>query len=377
MLRNWVESKAEAVMSRHGKNDLAIDRRTLMLCGIATGIVAGVSEALPAEAPFTVDNSGALHLGPRVIPVPKSVSTEAQKFLAETAAMRLGPIPPPPEDKEGWRRALADWASQQPDVTDEMITATGAKVATMDRGGFVIYRARPGDLSARARSRIYMDIHGGGLVLGGGKAVALSAAESAIRNKCIVYGVDYRLPPDHPYPAALDDCFTAYREIIKTHTNEKVIIGGTSAGGNLAAAVVLKIRDQKLSLPAALMLRTPELDLTESGDSFQTNRYIDVVLKEGLPRHNALYANGHNLSDPYLSPLFGDFTQGFPPTFIQTGTRDLFLSNAVRMQRALRRAGVDVDLQVWEAMPHGMGDTPEEKEIEEEIGRFLDRHWGA
>jgi acetyl esterase/lipase len=88
----------------------------------------------------------------------------------------------------------------------------------------------------------------------------------------------------------------------------------------------------------------------------------------------ALYAQGHDLRDPYLSPLFGDLS-GFPPTFLQTGTRDLFLSNTVRMHRALRDAGVDAELHVWEAMPHGgFFGAPEDDEIGVEVRRFLDKH---
>jgi epsilon-lactone hydrolase len=116
------------------------------------------------------------------------------------------------------------------------------------------------------------------------------------------------------------------------------------------------------------------VDLTESGDSFQTVLGIDPVLRP-LMHVNRLYANGHDLAHPYLSPLFGDVT-GFPPTFLQTGTRDLFLSNTVRMHRKLRAAGVEAELHVFEAMPHGGfgGSAPEDKELTAEVRHFLDRH---
>jgi acetyl esterase/lipase len=165
--------------------------------------------------------------------------------------------------------------------------------------------------------------------------------------------------------------------LLKTYQPGDLVISGASGGGNLAAAAALKIRDLGMPLPAGLVLLTPEVDLTESGDTFETNRHIDVVLKGGLPEMNALYAGGHDLKDPYLSPLFGDFTKGYPPTFIQTGTRDVFLSNSVRMHRALLRAGIEVELHVWEAMPHGGfgGITPEDAEIQAEVMRFIETHW--
>lgn len=113
---------------------------------------------------------------------------------------------------------------------------------------------------------------------------------------------------------------------------------------------MLRARDEGPALPAGLVLLTPEIDLTESGDSFAINADADVVLKGGLSRLNALYANGQELAHPFLSPLFGDLT-GLPRTFLQSGTRDLFLSNAVRMHRALLRAAVPVEIHIFEGMP--------------------------
>jgi acetyl esterase/lipase len=122
------------------------------------------------------------------------------------------------------------------------------------------------------------------------------------------------------------------------------------------------------------VVRTPECDLTESGDSFDVLEGVDVVLVQRLTASIALYADGHDLAHPYLSPIFGDVSH-FPPTFIQTGTRDLFLSNSVRLHRALRNADVDAELHVWEAMPHGgFADTPEDAEIGVEIRKFVAKH---
>jgi acetyl esterase/lipase len=119
-------------------------------------------------------------------------------------------------------------------------------------------------------------------------------------------------------------------------------------------------------------LVTSAVDLTESGDSSQTNRDVDVNLRRHKPELIALYAAGHDLTDPYLSPLFGDFSKGFPPTFLQAGTRDLLLSDAVRMHRALRKAGVEVELHVFEGMPHGgFFGAPEDQELAAEIRRFV------
>ena len=134
---------------------------------------------------------------------------------------------------------------------------------------------------------------------------------------------------------------------------------------------MLRARDEGLPLPAGLILGTPEIDLTESGDSFQTNNGVDPGLGSLMPV-NLLYANGHDLRHPYLSPLFGDFSKGFPPTLLTTGTRDLCLSNTVRMHRALRAAGVAAALHVTEAGPHtGFPGAPEGLEIDREVRLFI------
>jgi acetyl esterase/lipase len=129
-------------------------------------------------------------------------------------------------------------------------------------------------------------------------------------------------------------------------------------------------------LPAAAVLLTPQLDLTESGDSFRTNLGLDMILTGSLMPANLLYAGGHDLSDPYVSPLFGDFSKGWPPTLLSAGTRDLFLSNAVRMHRALRAVDVTAELHILEAAPHGgfLWDTPEDKELDREVRRFVEQH---
>jgi acetyl esterase/lipase len=185
------------------------------------------------------------------------------------------------------------------------------------------------------------------------------------------------MPPDHPFPAALDDCLATYRALLQERPPDQIIVGGASAGGNLTAALVLRARDEGLPLPAAVALFTPAVDLTEAGDSHQTNLGLDPLLPGSARPAFLLYAAGHDLTHPYLSPLNGDFTKGFPPTILTTGTRDMLLSDTVRMHRALRAAGIAAELHVTEAAGHGgfMGMAPEDEEILREVRRFADTHW--
>jgi acetyl esterase/lipase len=120
---------------------------------------------------------------------------------------------------------------------------------------------------------------------------------------------------------------------------------------------------------------TPASDITGAGDTFETLRGVDPILPSSMPEMMALYAGMTALDHPYVSPLFGDFQPGFPPTFLQSGTRDLLLSSTVRMHRKLRSAGIDSELHVFEAMPHGgFGGTPDDMEVTMELRRFLAKH---
>jgi acetyl esterase/lipase len=316
----------------------------------------------------------ALRLEARDIPVPAHISESARVFLA-TAGMAPGVDEPAGATQAEWDAAAAAWNERIMPGIEAILAQIPMRTETVAIGACQVHVATPPDLPAARAGYAFMDIHGGGLVFGAGRFAAAMAVFRAASLGCRVFSVDYRVPPAHPYPAALDDCLVVYRHLLERYAPADIAVSGLSAGGNLAAAMLLRARDEGLALPAAALLMTPELDLTESGDSFHTNRTVDVALPQGLPRANALYANGADLAHPYLSPLFGDFGPGFPPTFLQTGTRDLFLSNTVRMHRALLRAGQQAELHVWEAMPHAGfgGATPEDVEMQTAMRDFLVR----
>jgi len=310
----------------------------------------------------------------RMIPVPRHLSSEAQAFLARPHPPRI--TLPAADDLEGWRRQVAASDAMILQMFFGRTTDDSCRVTPIREGeasGFEIvpHGVEPGD------RRVYLNIHGGALIYGAGEVCKAMAIGSALRLGVRVVAVDYRMAPDHPYPVPLDDCLAFYRMLLRDHAPHEIIVGGGSAGANLAAALMLRARDEGLPLPAACMLTSPEADLTESGDSFATNAGIDGM--GSLMTINLLHANGHPLDHPYLSPLFGDFSKGFPPTLLTAGTRDLFLSNAVRFHRALRNAGIAAELHVQEAAVHGAfgGSAMEDAEIEAEMRRFCEKWWGA
>ncbi len=295
-------------------------------------------------------------------------------FLSEVARAYLKPqVPSPPYpaigDEAGWHAYVAAMDKAVAPLLTQISAAVKADVTERDAGGARVFDIVPAEAEPDSRG-IVLEMHGGALILCGGDLCRGMGMGTASRLGRRVWSVDYRMPPAHPYPAALDDCIAAYRDLLLQRSPQEIVISGGSAGGNLAAALLLRARDEGLPMPAGLVLGTPEIDLTESGDSFRTNEGVDPGLHSLMPV-NLLYANGHDLTHPYLSPLFGDLA-GFPPTILTTGTRDLYLSNTVRMHRKLRSCGVRAELHVVEAGPHtGFPGAPEGFEIDREVRRFV------
>lgn len=321
-----------------------------------------------------MDADGTLHLGPRTIPLPRSISDEARLSLAVPRAP--GAALPALDDIEEWRQLVETTnALFEPSVELALARSAGrSTVVTTAIDAVTVHAATPSEVSAELGGRAWITVHGGGFLFLGGAWARAEAALTAAEWGCPTYGVDYRMPPDQPFPAALDDVITVYRHLLLTHAARDIIVCGASAGSNIACAAFLKARDSGLPLPGALILDTPAADLTLAGDTYQTLRHIDSRASQMPPEPGLLYAAGHDLSDPYVSPVFADYRPGFSPTYIQSGTRDILLSSSVQLHRAMRRGGVAAELHVWEGAPHSaffLTGAPEEQEVHAERVRFL------
>ena len=316
----------------------------------------------------------ALILAARTVPVPRHLSPEAQGVLA------MGPMGssefPALDDVAAWKAQVASSDQGMIPMLTGMTAGAAVTSTELEIDGVRVYEATPVGF-AQDDQRVYLNLHGGAFISGGGECCRLMGLRAVGSSRVRTWSVDYRMPPEHPYPAPLDDCVAVYRALLSDHRPEDIIVAGGSAGGNLAAAMILRARDEGLPLPAAAVLSTPEVDLTESGDSAAANAGLDNILTGSLMPANLLYAAGRDLTDPYLSPLFGDFTKGFPPTLVTSGTRDLFLSNTVRLHRALRAADVPAELHLLEAGGHAgfLGVAPEDHALDLDVRRFIDAHW--
>src|SRR5437762_2086302 len=313
------------------------------------------------------------------IPVPGTVSPEVQKLIAQPLNPAYNQIP---ATNEEWKKQIGALEAATVKGLPALRAALKVKVALTTLGSVAAYLVEPEKLPAKNRNRLLVHVHGGCFASFSGESATVEAIYMAGIGGFKVLSVDYRVPPDHPYPAPLDDAMIAWKAATKMAKPKNMAIFGSSAGGNLTLAMVLRAKQEKLPLPGAIAPGTPMSDLTGAGDSFQTNAMVDNVLVAygaNCDKRAALYTAGHDLKDPLLSPVYADM-RGFPPTILTTGTRDLLLSNTVRVHRKLREAGVEAVLQVFEGQSHAQYyrdvGAPETKEAFTEIARFFDKHLG-
>jgi epsilon-lactone hydrolase len=309
-------------------------------------------------------------------PIPTTVSPEMQALIAAP----LNPIwKQRPTTAEGWKSlvdtAAAAAVARLPGLCDRL----RVRFERTTVGGARAFAVTPNVVSPRSADRLLIHIHGGCYVLNPGEAGLPEAIYMAAFGGFRVLSIDYRMPPEAFFPGALDDCVSVWKSTVETTDPTKTAVFGTSAGGALTLALMLRAKQEGLPLPAAIASGTPMSDVTKTGDTFYTNELLDNVLvsRDGFcDAATRFYANGHDLADPLLSPVYGDMT-GFPPTILTSGTRDLLLSNTVRVHRKLRQAGVDAALQVYEGQSHAHyifnDSAPETREAFEEIADFFDR----
>ena len=317
----------------------------------------------------------------RVIPVPTTVSPQFETQVA--APYRAPAWNADPQSKEAWHALVAKLAAQGAARLPALREKLGVTSEPTTLGGVGAFLVKAKTIPEAHVGKVILAIHGGGFVYNPGEAGTLEAILMAGFGGYEVYAVDYRMAPDHPFPAAGDDVMAAYKALLATHKAGDIAIVGTSAGGGLTLALCLRAKAEGVPLPAAIAPGTPEADMTNAGDTLRTNEWLDNVLVsvEGYvsAARKVYVPAGHDLKDPQLSPIYGDFS-GMPPAIVTSGTRDLFLSNAVRVHRKLRQAGVEAQLQVFEGMSHAQylfdASAPETKEAFTEIAAFLDRHWG-
>jgi acetyl esterase/lipase len=344
--------------------------RRLAATALGFGLMFGASAALGAP----------LDVPAKTLPAPTAdISPQMQAIIARPYNPNWDLLY---DTGAAWRIFANKQAADTVKTIPGMLDRLHVKVEPSTIAGVKVFVVTPETIPPENQDKVLIHVHGGCYVLFPGESGATEAIMMAGFGHYKVISVDYRMPPEAYFPAAVDDPIAVYKEVLKTTPAKNIAFFGTSAGGAITLEMVLRAKQLGLPVPGAIAPGTPMSDVTKTGDSFYTNTMVDNVLvsRDGFC-HAAtkVYAQGHDLADPLLSPVNGDL-HGFPPAILTTGTRDLLLSNTVRVHRKLLRSGVPAILEVFEGESHAQyqfDDTvPESREAFTEIGSFFGQYLG-
>ncbi len=327
------------------------------------------SSAGPTTDTSVIDPDGTARVT-RVVPVPKTISPEAQRMLARPASDKAVPqtLAERRSGTDAWQTGAGDAfrAIYPVDVQPKTIAGVPVRVITPP--------------SQTNPDRVLINLHGGGFNSDSG-SLTESIPVAALAHVQVV-AVLYRLAPEHTFPAGLDDAVAVYRELLKTHRPQDIAVFGTSAGAILTAELAVQLHKLGVPEPAALGIFSGLGDFSKNGDStalFALNGFSGHLDPPVPPERSPREYVGHaHLDDPILSPIYADL-HGLPPTLFITSTRDSLLSGTTTLHRAFLRAGNDARLVVFEALPHAFWNDPslpESREAHEMMARFLGSQLG-
>jgi len=325
----------------------------------------------------SVIDSTLLVVDKKYIPAPMGASEELRNSIISMSPPSYEESQIFPQNNEEWKKLRQTRDSATSIVVNKLAGALLVKMERMEINGVVVRYITPNEIDPEYTNSIFVHTHGGGYVFNGGDAGAFEAILIAANLKIPTISIDYRMPPDHPFPIGLNDVIAAYEGIMGKYKNRTIFMGGSSGGGNFTMSAILMLADKGIQLPKAIFLGTPGSEFNKIGDSFFINEGIDRALGtwDGfITAALNLYANGTDFNDPYISPIYGDLTV-FPPTILVSGTRDLLLSSTVRTHRKLRDSGVVTDLVVIEGHSHAdymtVPNAPESIAVYRDIDNFF------
>ena len=337
----------------------------------ALALAATAQNPTAPQDSATFDSDGTAHIT-RVVPMPTTISPEAQQWLASLTQQKGGEqtLAERRARTDEWRKFGSGEARKYYPANVEETTTAGVRTDIIT----------PLAMPAANRDRVLINLHGGGFNSDSGSLIeGIPIANLA---KTRVVSVYYRLAPENPFPAAVDDVVAVYKELLKTYKPGSIGIFGTSAGAILTAEVAVRLKQSGLPLPAALGIFSGLGDFSHVGDSRQlfTLNGLPGEMHPIDPTHlpNDQYVGKTDRKDPTLSPLFADL-HDMPPTLLVTSTRDILLSDTATFHRALLQSGVDARLVVFEALPHAFWyhfQLPETKEALELMAKFFDEKVG-
>ena len=345
---------------------------TITVLPVFFASAVALAQAAPQQQP------GDFNLAERIVPIPAGLSPEMREVIKDRKIS--APIPAP-KSTQGWLELQATFDKPGNELGQQSVEHNRANIEIREIAGVRTYLVTPRKINKRFNNRVFVHTHGGAWVFGGGDSALREAVWLASGVGVKVVSIDYRRPPLHPFPAAIDDTFSVWLELMKQQDNAKTALFGTSAGGNIALATTLKLKQLGKPLPGAIFAGTPATDLQNISDTWYTMVGLDPLgpRKGMVAGCFELYVGDSDPANPLLSPVNGNL-KGFPPTILISGTRDLLLSDTVRMHRALRKAGVQSDLHIYDGQVHGdymqnlTRYVPECEDAQREVFEFFDRH---
>jgi len=310
--------------------------------------------------------------------VPTTISPEAQQALrAIYGAEAYNRVFPAADDLEGWRKAHADGEKGKVDAGEKAAAAAGVSITATTMGGVPVLDLRPSGWQDNGKVLVYT--HGGAYTMFSARSTLISSAPMSHATGLRVISVDYTTAPFARWDEIQEQVVSVFKGLLEQgYRMEDIALYGDSAGGGLAISTVLNLRDRGMGMPAAVALLSPWADLSYTGDSMHTLESTDPSLHyDPLLKNSAeAFADGLDLKDPRVSPLYGDFIKGFSPALITEGTKCIFLSTSVRMYQALEAAGQEAKLDVYEGMWHvfQVNPLPETDVSLGKIAAFLHHH---
>ncbi len=323
---------------------------------VATALFA-IGTLLSGLPGFALDRPGD---GKPFVQVPDTVSPAARKYLESLTDPAALPAWPAADDFAGWKKAWqAAEAASEPKV-QATLKRYEPSVEKRKIGGVPVLDIKP--KGWKPSSKLLVHLHGGAYTFYSAHSRLVSSVPAADATGLRVISIDYTLAPVGKWRQVTDEVLAVFAGLQKDgHKLKDIAIYGESAGGALAAGSVLKMRDQGQGMPAAVVLWSPWADITNRGDSGLTLKDFEptYLYDKHLRRAADAYADPKDQKNPYVSPIYGDYAKGFPPTLIQGGTREIFLSHFVRQYRAIDDAGGTAILDLYEGMPHVFQMRPE------------------
>jgi acetyl esterase/lipase len=286
------------------------------------------------------------------ITIPTTISKEAQNALINITTHMPEYVNPGPDDLKGWSELNKQISAMSIAQSQSLVDNFKPNITSTKLGDVNVLDIKPKNWIDNGKVLVY--VHGGGYTILGANSTLNNSVSMANATGLQVISVDYSLAPSSKWNKITSEVVSVIKALKEKGISlENIAMYGDSAGGGLVASSVLKMRDEGIGIPVALVLWSPWTDVSGAGDTHSTLKNSDPFIPEQVLKNmGGAYANISDQKNPYVSPVYGNFSKGFSPTLIQVGTKEILLSDSIRLYQALDQAGIPVKLDIYEGMPH-------------------------